>query len=196
MKQKYVYFDTETGGVDPKTSALLSLAMIYECGDVREELCVYIRPGLGKECNPIALQVNGFTTEEIENSDRFISQRKAYEKIIAWLGPKINKFDRKDKAWLVGYNSQAFDTPFLVEFFREMNDQYFFSWFWSDNLDVRVLAASALRESRRSMKNFKLMTVAKHLNLEVDESQAHDALYDVKITREVFKALTAQAIQV
>ena len=36
------------------------------------------------------------------------------------------------------------------------------------------------------MENFKLMTVARFLGIEVDESQLHDALYDVKLTKEIY----------
>jgi len=42
---------------------------------------------------------------------------------------------------------------------------------------------------RPSMPNFKLMTVAKHIGLDIDESKAYDAIYDVEITREIFKKL-------
>jgi DNA polymerase-3 subunit epsilon len=40
------------------------------------------------------------------------------------------------------------------------------------------------------MENFKLMTVARTLGIEVDESQLHDALYDVKLTKEIYERCT------
>lgn len=42
---------------------------------------------------------------------------------------------------------------------------------------------------RAGMKDFKLLTVARELGLKVDEAKAHDARYDVEVTREMFKRL-------
>ena len=188
MEKKFVYFDVETGGLDFKVNPILSLAMLYEYKDKRDSLVVYIKPEQDQVCEAGALEVNGFTMKEI-NSDKFVSYKEAYSIIIKWLSGKINKFDKRDKAWLVGFNSQSFDTPFLIELFNRNSDKYFFSWFWPENMDVRILAGMKLMNQRPSMPNFKLMTVAKHIGLNIDESKAHDAIYDVEITREIFKKL-------
>jgi DNA polymerase III epsilon subunit-like protein len=38
------------------------------------------------------------------------------------------------------------------------------------------------------MQDFKLMTVASYLGIDVD-GQAHDALFDVRVTRDLYYAL-------
>jgi len=48
------------------------------------------------------------------------------------------------------------------------------------------LASNYLRAERHTMPNFKLMTVAKHLKIEVDESRLHDALYDIHLTKMIY----------
>lgn len=40
------------------------------------------------------------------------------------------------------------------------------------------------------MENFKLMTVAKAVGIEVDESRLHDAEYDIDLTYQIFKIVT------
>lgn len=36
------------------------------------------------------------------------------------------------------------------------------------------------------MENFKLMTVAKTMGIEIDENKLHDATYDIELTRDIF----------
>jgi len=66
----------------------------------------------------------------------------------------VDKFDKKDKLHLAGYNIGGFDIPFLRTFFLQNNDKYFGSWFWSDSLDVMVLASLYLKNKRSGMLNF------------------------------------------
>lgn len=40
------------------------------------------------------------------------------------------------------------------------------------------------------MENFKLMTIAKHVGIEVDENKLHDAEYDIDLTYKIFKIVT------
>jgi len=53
-----------------------------------------------------------------------------------------------------------------------------------------VLAAEHLKERRGLMADFKLKTVAQFLGIEIDESKLHDAVYDIKLTREIYKLIT------
>lgn len=36
------------------------------------------------------------------------------------------------------------------------------------------------------MENFKLMTVARTMGIEIDENKLHDATYDIELTRDIF----------
>lgn len=49
-------------------------------------------------------------------------------------------------------------------------DKYFGSWFWSNSIDVMVLATPYLAAKRTEMENFKQGTVAKALGIQVDDS--------------------------
>ena len=106
------------------------------------------------------------------------------------LGKYVDKFNKKDKFHLVGYNNASFDNQFFRAFFTQNNDVYFGSWFWADSLDVMVLAANHLRKERARLVDFKLKTVAAHLGIEVDESRLHDAEYDIDLTYQIFKIVT------
>jgi DNA polymerase III epsilon subunit-like protein len=108
------------------------------------------------------------------------------------LGKYVNKFDKKDKFFLVGYNNKGFDNDFMRNFFKQQGDNYFGSWFWAGAIDVMVLAADYLQEDMPNMVDFKLRTVAQHLGIKLDESKLHDALYDIDITKMVYEIVTTR----
>ena len=49
------------------------------------------------------------------------------------------------------------------------------------------MVAVKYRKVRGQFENFKLMTVAKTLKIAVDESKAHDAVYDTAVTKAVYE---------
>ena len=53
-----------------------------------------------------------------------------------------------------------------------------------------VLASEYLLEKRVAMPNFKLMSVARAVGIEIDESRLHDAQYDIELTRTIYKIVT------
>ena len=101
----------------------------------------------------------------------------------------VNKFDKKDKMFLVGYNNASFDNHFLRALFLRNSDNYFGSLFWANPIDTYVLASHQAMKDRKEMINFKLSTACKHFDIEFSEDMAHDALYDVEKTRELYKKL-------
>ena len=67
------------------------------------------------------------------------------------------------------------------------NDKYFGSWFWPNSLDAYVFASQKLLQQRHKMKDFQLRTVAKELGITIDEEQLHNAMYDIYLTRKIYK---------
>jgi DNA polymerase-3 subunit epsilon len=103
------------------------------------------------------------------------------------LAKYCDKFNKGDKFFLVGYNNKGFDNDFLRNFFKQNGDNYFGSWFWADSIDVMVLAANYLKDERHKLENFQLRTVAKYLDIKVDETKLHDAMYDIYLTRAIYE---------
>jgi DNA polymerase-3 subunit epsilon len=97
----------------------------------------------------------------------------------------VDRFNKKDKIFLCGYNNVKFDNEFLRELFNRNGDKYFGSWFWSGGIDLMILALEKLRHKRAEMDNFKLMTVAKELGIVLNESKLHNAVYDIELTIEI-----------
>lgn len=102
------------------------------------------------------------------------------------LAKYVDKFNKNDKFFLVGYNNASFDNQFFRAWFIQNGDKYFGSWFWSNSFDVMVLASPFLATQRSSMTNFKQGTVAKTLGIHVDDESLHDALYDIEICKAIY----------
>lgn len=180
---KIIFYDLETTGLDPKVNGIHQLSgMMVVNREVVHEFDFKFRPyGV---VDPQALAVSSLTEEEVMG--RELTHQDVFRKFSEMLAGGCNKYDKRDKYHLCGYNNRGFDDNFLREFWNVNGDRYFGSNFWSDSIDVMVLASLLLAKKRHAMENFKLMTVAKELGLEVDDSQLHDGLYDVKLTRQVF----------
>ena len=193
MKIKKVFFDLETTGVKPNRHSVHQIAGIIEIdGEVVEKFNIKTRPHPKAEITPEALSVCGVTLEEVK---AYKPMGEAYREMVAILEQHINKFDPKDKAYLVGYNNRFFDDVFLRKWFEQNGDKYFGSWFWNDTLDTLVLASQYLIGRRAAMPSFKLKRVALELGLEVDKERLHDAFYDIELTREIYQIVTGLEIE-
>lgn len=184
---KLCYIDVETGGLDPKRAALLQLSGILEAKDGQtEDFNFYICPFRDDIVDPKALEVNKLNPMVDE---RFIPAQEAYLGFLSVLDKYIDKYNKKDKLFFVGYNSHSFDMPFVRSFFEKNYNKYFGSYFWYPSIDVMLLAAAKLAPKREEFKDFKLKTVAQYFGLQVEEKELHSALYDVHLTRELYKLL-------
>jgi DNA polymerase-3 subunit epsilon len=183
---KLAHIDVETTGTDPQRHCIHQLAVILECGSETVELSYKMSPWRGAAIDPKALEVSGVTEEEIRGYPTPLS---AFCDLTANLQQRCDKFDRRDKFTITGYNVQAFDVPFLRQFWLVNGDSYFGSFFYPNCLDVYILATAALINTRKTMVDFKLHTVARALDVEVDQSQLHQALYDVTLTRQMLAKL-------
>lgn len=185
-----VYFDTETTGTDYKKHSIIQLSGIIEKnGEIVKRFDYNIKPHPKARIEPEALAANGHREEDFKD---YMDMEFAHKRLISILTPHVDRYNPKDKAWLIGYNNRAFDDFFLRKFFELCGDKYIGSWFWNDTIDVLVLASHKLKSQRQHLKNFKLKTVAEFLGVKVDPAMLHDSGYDAHITREVYKILTAE----
>lgn len=185
---KKVYYDLETTGTNPGKHGIHQISGIIEIdGLVVEEFDFKVRPNPKALVEAEALAVAGVTQEQIMAYPQMVD---VFVSLTSTLSKYVDKFDKNDKFFLVGYNNSQFDNQFLRGFFLQNGDKFFGSWFWSNTMDVMVLATYALDNEIAKMENFKLKTVAKHLGIVVDESKLHDAVYDCYLTREIESKIT------
>lgn len=185
---KLVFFDLETTGTNPGKNGIHQISgQIVIDGVVKESFDFHVQPNPKAIIEDEALKVGGVTHEQIM---AYPPMREVYAEFVAMLEKYVNKYDSKDKFFLVGYNNAAFDNQFLRGFFLQNGDKYFGSWFWSNTIDVMVLASAYLATRRPEMENFKLSTVAKTLGVNVNDDSLHNAMYDIELTKAIFDIVT------
>ena len=183
-----LFFDVETTGTDYRKHSIIQLAgMIEKDGKVVEEFNFLVKPHEKAQIDEAAMAVNKKTVEEIM---QYPEMKEVHLRLLKILGKYVDKYEKSDKMWLVGFNNRAFDDTFLRMFFELNGDRFFNSWFWSDSLDVLSLASQYLLDRRAQMPSFKLKRVAKELGIPVSEDGLHDALYDVRLTRQIYRIVT------
>lgn len=197
---KFLWCDTETTGLETSNAAPFQVAFIFcysqKLSDgnlLKEEServfnlnCLDI-PGI--EYSEEAGKIHGYTKGQIES---FESSKSAVAKINSCLNDFMNYKDNQPM-FFCGYNSSSFDWNHLVSLFKKYG--YDFSrYFYSQKLDVFEQVKEAGKQKVLPyLENLKLTTIAKFLNIKMDN--AHDALCDIRATREVAKSLTSKGIK-
>lgn len=181
---KILFFDLETTGIHPHKHGIHQISALLDIdGEIVEQVNYNVRPNPKCTIDPVALEIGHVTHKQIM---AYPPMEEVHKQINEFLGKYINKFDRHDKAFLCGYNNAPFDNNFFRGFFLQNDDKFFGSWFWSNSLDVMVLATQYTIKNRFTFQDFKLATVAKELGIKVIDERLHDATYDLKLTREIY----------
>lgn len=188
-KKKIFWFDVETSGTEPSMHAIIQFACIIEKGgEILGYLDEKIEPDEDQVWDEGAEDIHGISREELEGCQ---SQGEFYELLEGVLCDVVDKYDTEDKLWIAGYNHQ-YDTSFLRHlWFRYCPDKYglgsYFNWRF---IDPMYLANQIhyYNPDFRPPDGFSLESLADYLGVDL-EDDAHDALADIKATREVYHKL-------
>lgn len=181
---KRLFIDIETTGLS-KDADIWQIAMIFDDGQsaTREYEC-FMRPKDDAVIEDGA-RVSLATLQELP------IRAAAFAEFKKFLDTCVDKFDKSDKMFLVGWNNYVFDNPRLRALWSEFNDQFFGSYFWPNAIDTMCLASLALADKRDAMPNFRLGSVCEFLGIDIVPDKLHDAKYDVDLTMRVyFKSLS------
>ena len=186
-----MFYDVETTGLNHKKSSIIQLAGIIEVDGIeKEKFSFNIKPHPKATIEPEALSTNKKTVEEIM---AYPDMKDVYKTFMKMLLKYTDRYDKNDKVYLVGFNNRKFDDLFLHKFFELCDDRYFFGIFYTETIDVICLAAQYLIHRRKYMPSFKLRRVALELGFNVLDEDLHDAIYDVLLTRDIYKVLVNEA---
>lgn len=110
--RKLLVIDTETGGLNPDSHSLLSLAaLVYHDGVVEDEYYTLINEGQIVLAEEAALGVNGLTIEQVRAEG--VAPLQAVNSIVAML----MKHDMRGRVVIAAHNAQ-FDVPFFRRLWR------------------------------------------------------------------------------
>ena len=188
---KFLWCDTETTGLDVENAAPFQIAFIFVYSDKNNkeefERVFYLNPldMNGIEFNKTASEIHGYTETDLK---KFDPSSEVVYRIYNYL-KELVRYRDDEKLVFVGYN-EKFDFEHLASLFRR--NGFDFTNYFSKRIDVLEQVRKA-NHIFRSLPNRKLTTVAKFLGIDFD-LKAHDALSDIKVTREVAKSLAQKKV--
>lgn len=189
MKERVIFIDTETTGLDTDKCGVYQIAGLIDIdGETVDEINIFCNIFDGDLIEPGVLELHG--QEKIDQIKTYPRPLMAHAKFCKALSEHVDKYDPTDKFVAIGYVAD-FDNRVLRHFFKKNKDDYYGSYFWHPWIDVMNLAMYFYQDQRHLFENFKLGTVAEFAGIEVDGRGLHDALFDVKLTRELYYKLTS-----
>ncbi len=163
LLRPFVMLDLETTGLDISKDRIIEIGMIKRLPDGTEtEFFRRINPTI-----PItteSTEITGITNEMVKNEPTFVD---LVDEIAAFIGDSD----------LGGYNSNKFDIPVLAEEFLRAHHVF----------DIRSRKLIDVQNIFHKMEQRTLVAAYKFY-CEKEMENAHNAMYDTKVTMEVFKA--------
>ena len=185
---RFMWLDTETTGLETTDASAFELAFILvQNGVVICERDFYLNP-LSEtiKYNEDAGKIHGYTEEQIK---AFPPEKEQMPKIAQFLKDCVELFktdgSRTEKLVIAGYNVE-FDKKHLKALLARNGFNY--DDYFIDTADVfEQVKRAGIQKALPYLPDRKLGTVAKHLGVNLEN--AHNALADIRATREVAKKL-------
>lgn len=183
---KILWLDTETTGLDPVRNDIVQLSgILVQDGAVLTEFNYQCQPLSWENIIPEALRVQNRTVEDLQG---FGKPTEMYARLISEVLEKHIGARSFNRCYLGGYNT-AFDYAFLKQFFIKMGEPDLLDRYANYQLlDAMQMALALKLMGKIKPSNLKLTSLAKYCGVALDN--AHDALADIRATREVYRILS------
>lgn len=183
QSRKFLVLDTETGGLDAKTSSILSIGLVvWNNGGIDDELYIEIaEPDI--QASPEALKVNGINLDDLRS--RGDGPLAAVNKIEAFL----QKNDLRNKVYIAGHNVIGFDIPFVKRLYS-LAGADFNKRFSYHMIDTMVMALCLDQVGRLGSGTVSLDKLCGLFKIDIRGTETrHNALQDAKATAKLLSKL-------
>lgn len=188
---KKFLIDLETTGLNPYKNGIWQFAgiLLDHDNELIKTMNHKIIPFERAEYEEEAIKMAGYESEErmkFDLEEVGIHENIFFSLFVSLIDSHVDKYDKLDKMAFIGYNS-SFDDKFMRALFRRNagHKTYFGSYFWWPPLDVGQLFGWNSLNFEVQVTDRKLTTVAKALAFKFNESDSHDALFDIKLTLKI-----------
>jgi DNA polymerase-3 subunit epsilon len=186
---KILNVDIESTGLDHNHHEITQISGLVEVdGVIVDKFDIRMRPNYPERAAPQALEKTGMTIEKLMVLP---PREEGWAEFKAILDKHIDRFDKTDKFYMLGYNV-LFDKNFISALFKEQDEKYFGAYFFFEVIDVMPLAMLFRMSGKLDCKNLKLTTVCEALGIPFAEGTAHDGLYDIVQTVRAFKKMESR----
>lgn len=163
LQRPFAVFDLETTGTNVTKDRIVEIAIIKLYPDGREEeYCKRVHPTIPIPAESTA--IHGISDEDVKDAPTFAA---IADELAAFIGD----------ADLAGYNSNKFDIPVLAEEFLRCEH----------NFDIRARRFVDVQNIFHKMEQ-RTLAAAYQFYCSQHMENAHNALYDTRVTLEVFRA--------
>ena len=180
---KLLYLDTETTGLTDNSAIVQIAGAIEVDNEVVEWFNIRCKPHEGADISEDALRTIGLTLDDLNKEQEPKEALKELESIFA---KYIDRYDKNDKLIMICHN-YPFDFRMLYNFYNRLGNKYMGSFidFKLNVCTLNLVKALQVMQILPILENNKLETWCKYFNVSLEN--AHDALEDIKATREVYK---------
>jgi DNA polymerase III epsilon subunit-like protein len=181
---KFLWIDTETGGLDPTVHSLLSLALVVTepSGDQVSTEIFFRHPNY--TVDPEALAVNHI--DLVRHHAHACEPAHAASLIAAFLG---RHFPGDEKIQLAGHNV-GFDIAFLGVFLRQ-HFPAIYARFSHRVMDTMPLALALQEAGLLPAGSLGLSALLEHYGIRLEPTLRHTALGDAKATEQLYRCMIA-----
>lgn len=183
----YMFFDTETGGTNPKVHSLLTayFAVCNKDLNIIDELELQLRPSDLTKLNltPAAMEINKINIEEHLRDPNTVTYEEGRVKLKQFL--LRNKIKGKRKSLMPCGHNVAFDKDMIWEQLMPKEE-------FEEEVHYRTIDTSSVTSFLKDVGIFpddlgNLMSLVEHFK--VPQQEAHNAKGDVRMNIEVYRRM-------
>ena len=177
---RLLWVDCETTGLDPVKNDIIQLAGILEIPGIKlEEFNFKVAPLDYETITKEAMDCNKIETSDLRNFPPAFQVHLEFKQLLfKWCNP----FDPTTKLILCGQNVQ-FDSNFIQNFCEKQGDKFWRACVTSGAFDLKTLSvAYEIHRKKKIFKSYSLGSICETLGVKL--TNAHDAMADIKATRE------------
>lgn len=188
---KILFIDLLTTGNNPQKCGIYAMGGSI-CADTQSQTREIkrfeyrIRPFDDARISDNSLWLGGMTRSQLLY---FRKENEVLESFIGILSEAVKLTDPTDKLFICGFNTTAFDMPFLKEFFDRNGNKNFRNFFHMQSIDLMTLSAYALMNERTSMTDFNLETVARKTGIITRLSEKYSCSDNVETCISLYRKL-------